>query len=478
MLDEQDARSTQLNRLTDKQCRLAELGQAKRRKLSDGAGLFLLIDANGGRYWRMDYRHDGKRKTLAIGVYERSPGSSVNTPTTSLKRARLARDDALMLLRQGVDPGQSKVLKRAEQALEIEETKQARQDLIARRKAARAAKAAEKASNAATVEVVTEAWFNAYRDSWTSVHRRNVWQSLDDHVFPAIGQVPISIITSTQILDLLSDMLRAEKIETAGRVKQRLVGIWQFAVLKGWATNDVVTPTSLEFKRLRRGALKQKPKRSHPCVDIDELPKLLRAMRAASGDPVTLSAMWLLALTAVRTGELRKAKWSEFDLDNDDPVWRVPVERMKVRLSGDKAAPDHFVPLSKQAVAILLDLKRMTGDNELGWVFPQSRRPDKPISENAVLVTLAAIGYHRRMTGHGFRSLFATITRELGYRDEVVERQLAHVVGNAVQRAYDRAELITERRAMMKAYSDHLDRLAQATKIKVPKTSSGFQRGN
>lgn len=434
--------------------------EGRRRKLADGAGLFLLIDAKGGRYWRMDYRFDGKRKTLAIGIFQHSASSGANTPTISLKEARNARDDALSLIRQGLDPAQSKARRRAEEAVAIEEARLARQQLINQRKAERDAKAATKAANAATVEVVAEAWFDAYRDGWTSVHRRNVWQSLSDHVFPLIGRTPISEISSTQVLDLLSGMLRAEKIETAGRVKQRLVGIWQFAVLKGLATTDVVTPTSLEFKRLRRGALKNKPKKSHPCVSLTELPVLLRAMRAAPGDPVTLSAMWLLALTAVRTGELRYAKWSEFDFDREDPIWRIPVERMKIRMVGEKAATDHVVPLSSQAVSLLMDLQRLTGDNTLGWVFPQSRRPERPISENAVLVTLAAIGYHGQMTGHGFRSLFATITRELGFRDEVVERQLAHVVGNAVQRAYDRAELVTERRTMMQAYADRLDQFA------------------
>ena len=456
----QRGRATQLNRLTDKECRAASVPDGKRRKLADGAGLFLLIDAKGGRYWRMDYRHDGKRKTLSIGIYQHSPKSSANTPTVSLKEARNARDDALAQIRQGLDPAQSKALRRAEGALALEEAKSARQLLISRRRAAREAQAATKAANARTVEVVAEAWFDTYRDGWSTVHRRNVWQSLADHVIPVIGRIPISEVGSTQILDLLSGMLRETKIETAGRVKQRLVGVWQFAVLKGWATSDVVTPTSLEFKRLRRGALKNKPKKSHPCVSLDALPALLRAMQVAPGDPVTTSAMWLLALTAVRTGELRFAKWHEFDLDGKTPVWRIPVERMKIRLVGEKAASDHIVPLSSQAVSLLMDLQRLTGDNSLGWVFPQSRRPERPISENAVLVTLAAIGYHGQMTGHGFRSLFATITRELGYRDEVVERQLAHVVGNAVQRAYDRAELITERCAMMQAFADHLDKIA------------------
>ncbi|MEZ5660446.1 MAG: integrase arm-type DNA-binding domain-containing protein [Burkholderiaceae bacterium] len=455
-----------MNRLTDRQCRAAQ-AQERAYKLSDGDGMYLFIAPTGGASWRLDYRFDGKRKTLALGIYRHAPTSKDGSPTITLSQARVAKVDAQQQLGQNIDPSAARVAKRDESAAAKIRAKRARADEREARARQREKRTAERNALAMTVETVAEAWHKAHRSGWTVQHSHQVWQSLADHVLPVIGRKPIVEVTSTDVLDLLGAMLDAGLIETASRVKQRLVGVWQFAVLRGDAPADVVTPTGLEFKRRRKGALRVKPKQSFPCVSVDEFPALLRAMSASPSGPIVFAAMWLLCLTGVRTGELRMAKWFEFDLDGDEPKWVIPVARMKIKVVGERAAADHVVPLSGQAVAILRDLKRITSDGSHGWVLPQDRKPDKPISENAILVALASMNYKGRMTGHGFRSLFATITRELGYRDEVVERQLAHTVGNAVARAYDRAALLPERRAMMQAYADHLDRLLSGEPAKV-----------
>ncbi len=462
----------QAGRLTDMQCRSA-VPRDKPYKLSDGRGLFLRVDVTGGKSWRLDYSYQSKRKTIVLGLFAHAQTSAARTETVGLRDARAAADRARGLLADGIDPVIEKARAAEQVAQELEQRKQARLEGQATKRAEQQAKAAQRAASAMTVEVVAENWFNAHKAGWTPAHRDQVWQSLRDHVFSELGRRPINEVRADDILDLLGQMLDAGVIETASRVRQRLTNIWQYAVLRELATVDVVTPTALEFKRRRRNALRVKPKRNFPCVPVVGLPPLLRAMRASTSSPVVTSALWLLCLTAVRTGELRLAKWTEFDLDIDAPVWTVPVERMKIRLVGEHKAADHVVPLSSQAVSLLRDLYRLTGDNPHGWVFPQDRKPAKPISENAILASLAGMGYNKLMTGHGFRTLFATITRELGFRDEVVERQLAHVVGGAVQRAYDRATLIGDRTSMMQSYANHLDKLLVGEPAKVVPIQAG-----
>ncbi len=440
--------------LTDVQVRQAAAG-ARPRKLFDGDGLSLLIRPDGAKYWRLNCRVNGKHRTFAIGVYLGK--NDAGKPRMTLAQARARCAEIRDTLRAGNDPVAARRAsverKRAEITEQLEAARRARDALRDERAAKRAA------ANGArmTVDVAAERWFETFRPGWGKDHADQVWQSLRDHVLPVIGRRAIADVTSGDILDLLAGMLNAGKIETAARVRQRLAGVWQLAALRGWVVADRVTPVSKEFARLKRGALKARPRRHFPCVAPADVPALLRAMRAYPGDPIVKSATWLLAYTGLRTGELRRATWQEIALDGDEPLWTVPAERMKVRVRGEHAAGDHHVPLSPQAVDVLRGLRAMHSRSR--WVFPQARHPERCISENSVLSAIAAMGFDGRHSGHGFRTLLSTIGREIGFASEIVERQLAHEVGTEVARAYDRSELIPERRRLLQAYADHLERL-------------------
>jgi integrase len=204
-----------------------------------------------------------------------------------------------------------------------------------------------------------------------------------------------------------------------------------------------------------RGALTPHKSRNQAAVKPDDVPELLRAIAGYDkiGDRQTALALRLLALTFVRTGELIGAEWTEFDLDG--AVWIVPADRMKMRT-------EHVVPLSRQALEVLIELRSLAGSSR--YVLP-GRNPDKPISNNTMLFALYRLGYKRRMTGHGFRAIASTLLNEAGFRADVIERQLAHCERNDVRGAYNRAAYLPERRTMMQQYADMLDAMTEGAKV-------------
>ena len=446
-----------MHKLTEIEARKAAPKDAP-YKLFDGGGLFLLVQPDGAKYWRLNYRREGRHGTAALGVYL---GKGATKVGVTLAEARRQAADVRALLAAGIDPAQHRRAEAARVALQAEELAA---ELRRKREEERARRADREAARTVarnTFERVAEQWIQDRRLHWSVSHVQQVEQSFRDHVYPKIGPRPMAELTSADALDVLAALLAAGKSETARRVKQRMAAVWRFAVLRGLAGADVVSLGATEFTERKRLALKAKPRRNFPAVSPAELPELLRAMAGYHGTPMVRLGLRLLALTLVRTSELRGATWAEFVLDGDAPTWSIPGERMKVKSRGDRAAAPHVVPLSRQAVAALRELRAL--DLDTVQVMPHGRAKSKgrTLSENALLYALYAMGYRGRMTGHGFRAVASTVLHEAGFAHELVEAQLAHEQADEVARAYNRAEYLERRREMLQWYADTLDRMEQ-----------------
>ncbi|MBW8365803.1 MAG: integrase arm-type DNA-binding domain-containing protein [Rhizobium sp.] len=386
-------------------------GEATRNpyKLADSGGMYLEVYPNGSKYWRLKYRYAGKEKRLALGVY----------PDVTLKEARNRRDAARKLLADGTDPGQAKQAEKRERKL----------------------------SAANSFESVAREWYGKQVHTWVKTHAADVLRRLEGNAFPVIGHRPIKEIEPPELL------MMARKIESRGahdlahRVLQVCGQVFRYGVATGRCTRDPVPDL--------RGALTPHVKKNQAAIKPEELPDLMRAIDSydQTGDKQTKLALKLLALTFVRTNELIGAEWVEFDLDS--ALWVIPAGRMKMK-------NEHVVPLCGQAQAILRELQPMAGGSR--FVFP-GRNRDKPISNNTMLFALYRLGYKGKMTGHGFRAVASTSLNEMGFRPDVIERQLAHCERNEVRGAYNRAEYLQERRGMMQHWGDYLDAIATGAKI-------------
>jgi integrase len=400
--------------LTDLEVKRAKAVE-KPLKLTDGGGMFLLVQPNGAKYWRLAYRFEGKQKTLALGVY----------PGVSLADARARRDDARKLLANNADPG---AVKQAQ-------------------KSARA----ERASN--SFEVIAREWFAKYSAQWAENHAGRIIARLERDIFPWIGGKPIADITAPDLLTVLRRIEARGAVETAHRAHQNCGQVFRYAIATGRAERDP-TPDL-------KGALPP-VKQTHRAAITDPkaIAELLRAMDDYQGTFVTKCALRLAPLVFVRPGELRKAEWAEIDLDKAE--WNIPAERMKMR-------EPHLVPLSAQAVAILRELHPLTGGGR--YVFPGARTNGRPMSDNAILAALRRMGFAKdEMSGHGFRAMARTILDEvLQVRPDYIEHQLAHAVRDPNGRAYNRTAHLSERRKMMQQWADYLDKLkAGADVIPLP----------
>lgn len=387
--------------ITDTAIRAAKPAE-KPYKLSDERGLYLLINA-AGKYWRLDYRFGAKRKTLALGVY----------PDVSLRFARERRDEARQLLAAGVDPGENK-------------------------KAVKAAKQ-ERASN--SFEVIAREWFDRMSVRWVDSHGGRIIRRLERDVFPWIGDRPIAELTAPELLSVARRIEGRGAIETAHRALQNCGQVLRYAVATGRAERD---PTG----DLRGALPPAKGKHFAAVTDPTKVAELLRALDGYEGTFAVSCALRLAPLVFVRPGELRKAEWSDIDLDAAQ--WRYRVT---------KTNSDHVVPLSTQALSILQELRALTGDGR--YVFPGARTSARPMSDNAILAAMRRLGIPKEeMSGHGFRAMARTILDEvLGFRPDFIEHQLAHAVRDPNGRAYNRTAHLAERARMMQAWSDHLDKL-------------------
>jgi integrase len=388
----------------------------KPQKLADGGGMYLLVKPDGARYWRMDYRHDGKRKTLALGVY----------PTVSLADARQRREDARRLLANGTDPNAVK-------------------------KSAKLARAVAAAVAADTFEAVAREWLHkreASGETSEATIGKDRWR-LETYLFPAIGSRPITEIAAKELREALRAIEDSGKAETASRTKITAGQVFRWAILEGKTETDPTAP-------LRRQFTTPTPTHRAALTDPAKIGQLLRAIDGFTGRATTRAALKLAPLVFVRPGELRGAEWAEFDLDG--AIWRIPAERMKMKLP-------HLVPLSRQAVEVLRELQALTGGDRL--VFPAIGKAGRPMSENTVNQALRRLGYgNDEMTGHGFRSMAATRLNEMGWNPDAIERQLAHAEPNKVRAAYTHAaQYLDERTRMMQAWADYLDGLQNGAKV-------------
>lgn len=384
--------------LTDTAIRQAK-GSEKPIKLADSDGMYLLIN-KVGKYWRLDYRYQGKRKTLALGVY----------PDTSLKEARAKRDDARKLLARGIDPGQ------------------ARKD----------EKRAQRQAAANSFEVIAQEWHKNQLPGWTIEHAKRVIESLEADAFPDLGRQPIASLTPPAILETIRKIEKRGAVETAARVLQRINAVFRYAIQTGRATYNPAADLA--------GALSAVKAEHRPAMPRGELQEFYRRLEAEPLHLPTKIAMHLLILTFVRPGELRAARWDEFDFERAE--WRIPAERMKMR-------SPHIVPLSRQALDLLKELHLLTGSGAL--LFPAMTDHQKPISENTLSYALGRMGYKGIATPHGFRALASTVLNEEGFDPDIIERQLAHAERNKVRAAYHRAEYLEDRRKLMQWWADFLD---------------------
>ncbi len=374
----------------------------KPRRLYDERGLYLEVSTKGGKWWRFKYRIDGKEKRLSLGVY----------PDIDLKDARERREEARKLVAKGIDPS-------------------------AKRKAERDLRS-EHSEN--TFEAIAREWLARQIPSWSEIHTENVTARLEKNIFPWLGKRAIAEIKPQELLSVIRKIEERGAVETAHRTLSICGSVFRYGIATARAERDVAADL--------RGALQPvKPQHLAAVVEPARVAELMREIEGYQGTPTVRCALRLAPLVFVRPGELRTAKWEEVDLETGE--WRFVV---------NKTQTPHVVPLARQAIAILKELEPLTGSRE--YVFPSARSPRRPMSNNAVLSALRRLGIPKEeMSGHGFRAMARTILDEiLGFRPDIIEHQLAHTVRDPLGRAYNRTAHLDERRRMMQAWADYLEK--------------------
>ncbi len=389
-------------------------------KLFDGGGLYLEVMPTGSKLWRMKFKQaNGKESRLALGSY----------PEISLAAARAERARVREQKAKDIDPAQAKRMEKL------------------RKSAA--------ASN--TFEVIARAWHTNKLEAWKENTAKEAMNRLEKDIFPLIGKRPITEIDAPVMLDVLRQIEKRGALEIAGRLGQICSQIFRYAIASGLAKYNPVPDL--------RGAMKPRVKGHHAAITPDELPEFLKALEKNEARMYipTRILMRLMMLVFVRTSELIETPWAEIDLENEQ--WVIPWQRMKMgKKKVNPRKTDHHVNMPRQGWTLLRELHALTGGSQ--HLFPNLRAPSKPVSNGAILAALKRMGYAGKHTGHGFRALAMGVIKErLGYRHDVVNRQLAHMSGDAYGEAYDRAEFLEERKTMMQQYADYLDTAASGKVI-------------
>lgn len=363
----------------------------------DQMGLYLEVSKAGRKSWRFKYRFAGKEKRLTLGAW----------PEVSLKEARARRDEARAKLRQGNDPAPGK-------------------------------------EAGGLFQEVAQAWSANMGHVWSASHAATVQGRLARDVYPALGRRPVRLITPQEVLVMLRAIEARQAFETAHRVLGMCSMIFRYAVAVGLVDSDPC--------RDLRGALVPYQKGQFAALTTPcEAGALMRSIEGYRGSGVVRAALVFSALTFCRPGEIRQAEWKEVDFDRRE--WIIPAEKMKMRQA-------HRVPLSRQALEVLVNIRPLTGDGR--YVFPGMRGRGRPLSENAVNAALRSMGYAKeQMTAHGFRAMASTLLNELGHRADVIEAQLAHKGADKIRAIYNRAEYMDARRRLMQAWADYLDALRE-----------------
>jgi integrase len=402
--------------LTDTRIRRTKAGATPTR-ISDGDGLYLLVQPNGSTLWRFDYILQGRRNTISFGSY----------PEVPLALARQRRAEARAKVAAGIDPSR-----------ERQEARQA-------------------AEQVRTFGEVADEWLERQRHVLAPTTFEKASWMLKTLVGPWLGKRPIDEIEPPELLTVLRRIEVRGKHETAHRTKQRCGQVFRYAIATGRAHRD---PSA----DLRDALTPVRSEHRAAVTDPAQVGKLLNAIDAFDGTFVVRSALQLAPLVFVRPGELRRAEWSEINLDAAE--WRIPAERMKMREA-------HIVPLATQALEILRELKPLTGHSR--YVFPSIRTITRPMSDGTINAALRRLGYDSdQHVGHGFRAMASTLLNEMGWPPDVIERQLAHAPRNKVRAAYNRAQHLAERRKMMQAWADFLDGLRPKGDVASLHSSSYF----
>jgi len=391
--------------LTDAKVKAAKLPSDKKQiKLADAGALYLLVNKSG-KYWRLKYRFAGKEKTLSIGVY----------PTVSLKKARQAREVAKEQLFEGIDPNHAKQ--------ELERKRRAQQE-------------------AATFEGVARQWHKEHSKHVSENYSKKLIVSLERDIFPWLGDLSIESVKAVDVLNTLKRVAERGAEETARRLKTICSQVFCYAVLHHELEQDPTTSI--------KGFLRNKQARHYPSItEPKQLAEFLRVMQTYQGAFQVRCALLIAPYVFLRPGELRNAEWQEFDLEAKQ--WKLPADKMKMK-------EVHIVPLSRQVIEILKELKPYTGKGR--YLFPSIRTNLRPISDNTLNGALRRLGYDKdTIVMHGLRATASTLLHEQGYNSDFIERQLAHKEGNAIKAAYNHARHLTERTEMMQQYADYLDGL-------------------
>lgn len=410
-----------INRLTETMIRAAR-PRAKTYKLSDGDGLHLTVTPEGGRWWRLRYRWQGREQMLSLGVY----------PEIGLKVARDRRHVARQQLAQGIKPS----------------------------------------ADWRPARVESSSTFRAVAGEWLAMRMRSVAagelaqdtverdkRQLARWMYPDLGARPVAEITTRELLDTLKKIEAEGKHDTTHRARETSERVFRYAQRHGHVT---LNPAAAD---LFEGAFASRATKNYAAItEPKRVGELLRAIDGFEGQPTTQAALKIAPYVFVRPGELRAAEWSEIDLGAGE--WRIPAPRMKMRDA-------HIVPLARQVVKLLRELHSLTGGGK--YVFPAIGSRTRPLSENTLNGALARLGYSSdEHTPHGFRSTASTLLNERGFSPDIIELQLAHKERNQVRAAYNRAQRLAERREMMQRWADYLDELKTDNVVSL--RASGHER--
>lgn len=388
----------------------------KAYKNFDGQGLYLEVRPTGSKHWRLRFKFNGKTKLLSLGQY----------PAIGLKQARELRDEARVKIARGIDP-----------ALEKQQTKKKQKQ--------------ESEKAASTFRCVAEEWYEVNKPSWSAEYAKMTWSRLENNLLPWLGDTPIAEIEPPLLLEQIRRIEKRGAKDTAQRVTQLAGAIFRFAIAAGKATRNPAADI--------KGALKREPVRHFPALtEPEDIKQLLRAIDGYEHSFLVKTALQVSALTFLRPGELRKGTWDEIDMEQ--ALWKIPAQRIKGRR-------DHLVPLARQTIKLLQDLRPVTEGTKGNYIFPGERMNGRPMSENTVNVALRSLGFSRdQMCAHGFRTMASTRLHESGLWDSrVIELQLAHVDKNIIRGIYNRAIYLEERRKMMDWWANYLDSLREGAKL-------------